>query len=126
MRSMLNNLKNLSNFKKIIILIFLIGLEFTLNRIVRKISLKDTKKNTHLPKERIIFAFIRMFLSFSTILFPFILKLSDLFIFNIIFGVIIFILQLTNKFTLNELINIEKKNNLSLKNLILTEMRMKV
>ena len=45
MRSILNNLKNLSNIKKIFILIFLIALEFTLNRIVRKISLKDMKKS---------------------------------------------------------------------------------
>lgn len=92
MRSILNNLKNLSNFK-IRILIFLIALEFTLNRIVRKISLKYMKKNRHLPKERNFFAYIIMFLSFSPILFPFILKLSDLFIFNFIFGVIIFILS---------------------------------
>ena len=104
MRSILNNLKNLSNLKKISILIFLIALEFTLNRIVRKISLKYMKKNRHLPKERNFFVNIRKFLSFSTILFPFILKLSDLFIFNFIFGVIIFILVAIIKFLIGEFV----------------------
>ena len=104
MRSILNNLKNLSNLKKIIILIFLIGIEFTLNRIVNKISLKHMKKNKNLLKEKNFFVKIRMFLRFSTILFPFILKLSDLFILNFIFGVIIFILVAIIKFLIGEFV----------------------